>query len=233
VFVGRVGGWEGGEGVVEWYVCVKERERDRASQNSGANSFLYLCNTHIHTHTHPYTHPYNCYLSFATTLARLHTYSLSYFLSLFLILSPSLPLSVCLSLSLAFSLSLFLSRSLSLPPSFYLSLAVSCFLSLWRARAFALTLLQWLKSKHPDIQETIVYVGRTCTFIAYHSRYKYMEMYSYIYIHICVCVHVCVHICTLLQWLKSKHPDIQETIIDFEGKNRLLWYVAYILISCL
>ena len=28
----------------------------------------------------------------------------------------------------------------------------------------------------------------------------------------------------LIQWLKAKHPEIQETTIDFEGKNRLLWW---------
>jgi hypothetical protein len=28
----------------------------------------------------------------------------------------------------------------------------------------------------------------------------------------------------LMAWLKEKHPDIREVSIDFEGKNRLLWW---------
>ena len=28
----------------------------------------------------------------------------------------------------------------------------------------------------------------------------------------------------LMTWLKEKHPDIREVSIDFEGKNRLLWW---------
>mmetsp|Transcript_30837 Transcript_30837/g.99147 ORF Transcript_30837/g.99147 Transcript_30837/m.99147 type:complete len:85 (-) Transcript_30837:72-326(-) len=28
----------------------------------------------------------------------------------------------------------------------------------------------------------------------------------------------------LVEWLKAKDPNIQEDVLDFEGKNRVLWW---------
>jgi hypothetical protein len=28
----------------------------------------------------------------------------------------------------------------------------------------------------------------------------------------------------LVQWLQEKHPDIKKEVLDFEGKNQVLWW---------